>query len=112
MPAHVPDDDLVAVLQCGDLAVPHARGRAVAMAQQQRRSTTVDLVVDLDAVAVELGHAPSVTARRAVRGAPARDSGRHPRPAAAGPWKAPRRRPGPARDSRRRWRSARRSTAG
>ena len=54
--AEVPDDHLVAVLQRRDLIVPHARGRAVAVAQQDRRSLPVDLVVDRDAVAVELGH--------------------------------------------------------
>ena len=52
MAAHVPHDELVAVLERGDLAVPHTTRRAVAVAQQNGRAFAVDLVMNADPIPV------------------------------------------------------------
>src|SRR5581483_11059510 len=56
MTAHIPHDHLVAVQQRGDLAVPHAAGRAIAVRQQDRGPMSMHLVMNCYAVAVEPGH--------------------------------------------------------
>ena len=54
--AHVPQDQLMLFRQRLDLPVPHRRCRRIAVGQDQWWATAVDLVIDLDPVAIELRH--------------------------------------------------------
>ena len=74
--AHVPHDDLKAVLQCCDLAVPHAAGRAVAVRQQDGGALPVHFVMDRHAVAIEPCHGRFLRPYRRVRSHAAQSSGR------------------------------------
>ncbi|MHC2623325.1 hypothetical protein ACVIW2_005357 [Bradyrhizobium huanghuaihaiense] len=54
--AHVPQDQLVIPRERIDLAVPHRRGRGVAVGEQKRRPLAMDFVVDADAVPIDPRH--------------------------------------------------------
>ena len=56
MATHIPGHQRVLLRQRLDLALPHLRGRGIAVGQQDHRARAVDLVIDVDAVAVEFGH--------------------------------------------------------
>src|SRR5438046_1458708 len=54
--AHVPEDHPIAVGEPGDLPLPHARGRAIAVRQQQGRSGAVAFVMNADPALVDRRH--------------------------------------------------------
>src|SRR6202040_2578025 len=56
----------------GDLRVPHPAGGAIAVAQQDGGAVPVILVIDLDAAAIEKGHAQSPYWARTKGGAASR----------------------------------------
>src|SRR5205814_2496983 len=59
MPPHIPDYNPVPRSESGNLPVPHPAGRGVTVTQQNGWAPPMILVIDLDAVAVEEGHARS-----------------------------------------------------
>ena len=56
VPAHVPGDHPVLLRQRRQLPCPHLGGRAVAVAEQNRRALALRLVEDLDTVSLDRGH--------------------------------------------------------
>ena len=56
VPAHVPGDHAVVLGQRRQLPCPHLGGRAVAVAEQNRRALALRLVEDLDTVSLNRGH--------------------------------------------------------